>query len=608
MLIQIVDDNDTNREIFAAIVEKLGSDIRVASFASPEAALEACRTTMPDAILVDFMMPGMDGHEFVAQIRAMPAARAVPIVMITAATDREVLKRALDVGVTDFLTKPVDYSEIRARLTNLLALRRAHLQLQDRSRWLAEEVRKATEKALHLAHHDPLTGLPNRALFRDRLELALAQAQRSGERLAVLCLDLDRFKEVNDTLGHPAGDAVLQRVGTRLQGSVRKGDTAARLGGDEFAIVQVGLAQPGGAANLAERLAELMAEDGTKNGHPDVGVSVGVALFPEDGTDVDTLLTRADLALYRAKAEGRGTFRFFEPAMDARLQARRALERELRAALRSGEFAVHFQPQADAKTQAIMGFEALVRWHHPERGLIPAGEFIALAEECGLIRPLGEWVLRMACAEAARWPGHLRVAVNLSPLQIRADLPQLVAEVLEETGLAPERLELEITEGVLIKDTENALRVLHELKAMGVAIAMDDFGTGYSSLSYLRSFPFDRIKVDRSFVAELLDRPEAAAIVKAIITLSASLSMASTAEGVETEQQLERLRQECCQEVQGFLIGRPMPAEEVVSFLSGSPSDQDADGGRQPGPVASQVGWEGFRQSASDASSEGGAA
>jgi diguanylate cyclase (GGDEF)-like protein len=573
MLVHIVDDNDVNREIFAAVVGQLGPEIRAECFARPEAALDACRAAMPDAMLVDFMMPGMDGLELVAGVRALPGAKAVPIVMITAATDRAILRRALDVGVTDFLTKPVNTGELKARLTNLLALRRAHLQLQDRGRWLAEEVRKATERALHLANHDPLTGLPNRALFRDRLELALAQARRDGERLAVLCLDLDRFKEVNDTLGHPAGDALLQRVASGLRDASREGDTVARLGGDEFVIVQVGAGQPVGAAELAARLTALVAQEGGSGSGPDVEASIGVAVFPEDGADVDTLLTKADMALLRAKADGRGTFRFFEPAMDAKLQARRALEWELRAALRRGEFLVHYQPQADARTDGIVGFEALVRWSRPGHGLVPAGEFVPLAEECGLIRPLGEWVLRTACMEAARWPSHLRLGVNLSPLQVRADLPPLVAAVLRETGLAPGRLELEVTEGVLIKDIDNALDVLTRLKALGVAIAMDDFGTGYSSLSYLQRFPFDRIKVDRSFVAGLLDRPEAAAIVRAIITMSASLSMASTAEGVETEQQLVHLRQEACGEVQGFLIGRPMPAEAVLPFLLRRPGE-----------------------------------
>ena len=568
MLVQIVDDSAINCEVFAAVVEKLGPDVRGDCFSDPGEALGACAIVMPDLIVVDFMMPGMNGHEFVTRVRALPGAKAVPIVMITAATDRGIRHRALDLGVTDFLNKPIDTHGMRARLTNLLALRRGHLQLQDRSRWLAEEVRKATEKVLHLANHDALTSLPNRTFFHDRAEQELAQAGRTGASVAVLCLDLDGFKKVNDTLGHAGGDDLLQRVATRLRDGLRKGDTLARLGGDEFAVVQAGAVQPTGAAELAERLiASLAGSGGCDGAGPEVGVSIGIALSPGNGIDVDTLLSRADMALYRAKAEGRGTFRFFEPEMDAQLQMRRTVERDLRAALRAGSLLVHYQPQADAQTGGIVGFEALVRWPHPERGLIPPADFVPLAEECGLIRPLGEWVLRTACAEAASWPDHLRLGVNLSPLQVRADLPQLVADILRETGLAPGRLELEVTESVLIRDTKNAFMVLSELKALGVAVELDDFGTGYSSLSYLQRFPFNRIKIDRSFVNGLLQRPEAASIVRAIMALGSSLQMGVIAEGVENVQQLEALQRDGCGEVQGFLISRPMPPEEVPPFL-----------------------------------------
>ena len=381
----------------------------------------------------------------------------------------------------------------------------------------------------------------------------------------MLCLDLDGFKAVNDMLGHASGDELLRQIGTKLLDNVRKSDALARLGGDEFAVVQADVPQPSGAAELAERLINLTATG--HGGGPEVGVSIGIALFPGDGTDSDTLMKRADIALYRAKAEGRGVFRFFEPEMDLQLQTRRALERDLHNALRTSSLQVHYQPQADTQTGLILGFEALVRWPHPERGMIPPGEFVSLAEESGLIRQLGEWVLRTACAEAVKWPTHMRLAVNLSPLQIRRDLADLVAAVLHETGLEAKRLELEITEGVLIKDAENALGVLRSLKALGVAIALDDFGTGYSSLSYLQRFPFDRIKVDRSFISDLIIRPEAASIVRAILALTKSLQMSSTAEGVENEQQLASLLSDSCGEVQGFLIGRPMPACDVLPFL-----------------------------------------
>jgi diguanylate cyclase (GGDEF)-like protein len=565
MLIYIVDDSPTNCEVFSAVAQRLGTDVKVISYTDPQQALSACGKEMPDLFVVDFMMPGMDGHELVSRVRALPGAASVPVVMITAATAKAIRHQALDLGVTDFLTKPVDPREMRARLNNLLELRRSHLKLRDRARWLAEEVRRATDEALHLANHDGLTGLPNRSRFEHRLEQELARAKASGSHVAVLCLDLDGFKAVNDTLGHAAGDDLLRHIAATLRGNVRMGDELARLGGDEFAVLQAQVLQPSAAAELAERLISML---GAGFEGPEVGVSVGIAVFPGDGSNAEMLMKRADLALYRAKAAGRGVFRFFEPDMDLQYQAKRALERDLHAALRGGGLDVHYQPQADAQTGKIKGFEALVRWPHPDRGMIPPSEFVPLAEECGMIRLLGEWVLRTACEEAAKWPPDVRLAVNLSPLQIRRDLPGLVARTLRETGFAAERLELEITEGVLIKDTENALAVLRTVKEMGVAVALDDFGTGYSSLSYLQRFEFDRLKIDRSFISELVKQPEAASIVRAILALTKSLEIHSTAEGVEDERQLASLRRECCSEVQGFLIGHPMPAGSVLPFLS----------------------------------------
>lgn len=432
------------------------------------------------------------------------------------------------------------------------------------------ERRAAEERIRHLAHHDQLTGLPNRALFQDRLALALGIAERQGLGLAVLCLDLDRFKEVNDSHGHPVGDALLVEVARVLADAVGTSDTVARLGGDEFAILQVGAEQPEAAAQLAERLVALLSRPLAAGGVGlEIGVSVGVALFPHDGREAGELLVKADHALYRAKSEGRGGFRMFEPGMESRLKERRRLERELRDGLSQGQLALFFQPQAEAASGRILGFEALLRWPHPSRGLVEPATFIPLAEETGLIRPIGRWVLRTACAEAAGWPDDLRLGVNLSPVQFaRGDLPDLVAGVLAETGLPPERLELEITEGVLLRDTANVLRTLERLKVLGVRIAMDDFGTGYSSLSYVHRFPVDRIKIDRSFVADLLTRPQSASIVRAIVGLGDSLGVEVVAEGVETADQLHALRQERCAEVQGYLVGRPMPAEAVLPFLA----------------------------------------
>lgn len=434
------------------------------------------------------------------------------------------------------------------------------------------ERRRAEERIRHLAHHDGLTGLPNRMLFRDRLEQALAAARRSADVVVVLGLDLDRFKEINDLHGHAAGDELLAQVSMRLGAELRQGDTLARLGGDEFAVIQPGIDHADAAPALAQRLIDTIADPFQLAGQQvQIGVSIGIAVYPGDGQDAETLLRNADLALYRAKADGRGTLCSFEPEMDARLQARRQLERELREALVRGELTLHFQPLADTGDRTITAFEALVRWSHPVRGLIPPAEFIPLAEDSGLILGLGEWVLRAACSQAASWASPLRVAVNLSPAQFaHGDLPGLVQRVLRETGLAPERLELEITEGVLIKDSERALAILRQLKAIGVRIAMDDFGTGYSSLSYLQRFPFDKLKIDQSFVRLSEQSADSRAIIRAVIGLGKSLGMPVVAEGVETAGQLSLLAGECCDEVQGYLIGRPVPPEQIGRFLNGA--------------------------------------
>jgi len=430
------------------------------------------------------------------------------------------------------------------------------------------ERRAAQDRIRHMAHHDALTGLANRALFTDRLGHALVQAKRTvGESLAVLYLDLDRFKAVNDSTGHAAGDALLCQVAARLHEILREGDTVARLGGDEFAVVQVGGPLPASAAALAQRLIDSLCSPFEHDGQElSVGVSIGIALYPADGATVETLLQNADTAMYRAKAQPGAAACFFEPEMDLRQRQRRLLERELRMAIAQGQLAVHYQPLLTGHDRRVVGYEALVRWSHPERGIISPGEFIPLAEECGLIVPLGAWVLRAACIEAASWPQPLSVAVNVSPVQFRqGDLPRLVANVLAETGLDPARLELEITEGVLLDNAELALITLRRLKTLGVKISLDDFGTGYSSLSYLSRYPFDKIKIDQSFVRQMLDDKNALAIVQAIIHLCQNLKLRVTAEGVETEAQFAVLAAEKCDQVQGYLLGRPVPASELVT-------------------------------------------
>jgi diguanylate cyclase (GGDEF)-like protein len=432
------------------------------------------------------------------------------------------------------------------------------------------EWEKAQEQIHHMARHDGLTNLPNRTLFRERLERALHLAKR-GDQLAVFCLDLDHFKEINDSLGHPVGDALLKEVARRLSECITEDDTVARLGGDEFAVVQFCRdCDPTTASALASRFVERIAEPYDVAGHQLViGVSVGVSLAPDDGDHPDALLKNADLALYRAKADGRGTYRFFEAGMDARAQARRMLELDLRAALRRQEFEVHYQPIVDIAGERTVAFEALVRWNHPERGRIAPNHFIPLAEETGLIVQLGEWVLRRACAEAAGWSDPVMVAVNLSPVQFKnPNLTAMVMAALQASSLPASRLELEITESVLLQNSEATLETLHELRAQGVRISLDDFGTGYSSLSYLRSFPFDKIKIDRSFVQELASRDDSMAIVRAVTGLGRSLGIVTTAEGVETEEQLDLLRREGCTQAQGYLFSPPRPAAEVEGMLS----------------------------------------
>jgi len=432
------------------------------------------------------------------------------------------------------------------------------------------EWEKAQQQISHMARHDGLTNLPNRMLFRERLERALHLSKR-GDQLAVFCLDLDHFKEINDSLGHPVGDALLREVARRLCECVTEDDTVARLGGDEFAIVQFCRnCDPTSSSALASRLVERIGEPYDVAGHQLViGVSVGVSLAPDDGDNPDLLLKNADLALYRAKADGRGTYRFFEAGMDARAQARRMLELDLRAALRRQEFEIHYQPIVDIAGDRTVAFEALVRWNHPERGRIAPNNFIPLAEETGLIVPLGEWVLRRACAEAAGWPDAIVVAVNLSPVQFKnPNLPAMVMSALQASGLPANRLELEITESVLLQNSEATLETLHELRAQGVRISLDDFGTGYSSLSYLRSFPFDKIKIDRSFVQELASREDSMAIVRAVAGLGRSLGIVTTAEGVESAEQLDLLRREGCNQAQGYLFSPPRPAAEVERMLT----------------------------------------
>jgi diguanylate cyclase (GGDEF)-like protein/PAS domain S-box-containing protein len=432
------------------------------------------------------------------------------------------------------------------------------------------ERRKAEARIAHMAHHDGLTNLPNRDLFQDRLGAALQRGKSGQHRVAVLCVDLDLFKNVNDSFGHPMGDRLLKQVAARLKSEVSGDNLAARLGGDEFAIVLAADASPNGASDFAARMIRILSESYDIDGiEVTVGASIGIALSPGDGESSEELMRNADMALYRAKSDGGGVHRFFEREMDLQAQRRRDMELDLRRAFANGEFELHYQPLVDIAADRISGFESLLRWRHPEKGMISPAEFVPVAEDIGLIVTLGEWVLREACTEAAKWPADIKVAVNLSPVQFRSrNLVQVVISALAHSGLSPRRLELEITESLFLAETAANLAILHQLRELGVSISMDDFGTGYSSLSYLRSFPFDKIKIDRSFVKDLVARTDCVAIVRAISGLGRSLNITTTAEGVETTDQLDWLRAEGCNEVQGFLFSAAKPASEIAELLA----------------------------------------
>ena len=591
----IVDDIADNRSILARRFQRRNFDIAEADCG--RAALEMIERDSFDLILLDIMMPDLTGIEVLRKIRQTYPQSKLPVIMVTANSRSEDIVEALEIGANDYVTKPVDFAVALARVNTQIErkrageaievmnaeLQRANLNLEDRisertqrlseaNQQLQEVIsqrQRSEERSHFLAYHDALTGLANRVLFREDLERALVERRVSRSPLAVLFIDLDGFKSVNDTLGHSIGDALLKALGGRLRDSLTTSARIARLGGDEFAILQTGGKQPQAALALAGQVVELLSAPCQIDDHAiQIGASVGIAISERGLENPEYLLKSADLAMYRAKAEGRGAFKLFDPEMDATAQARRQLETDLRAAVSRGEFEVYYQPLIEVKTRRVSSFEALARWRHPTRGAIEPSEFIPVAEDTGLILQLGEWVLRQACAAAMKWPAHITVAVNISPVEFqRGDVVQAVQNALAATGLPPSRLEVEITETVLLEKTTKSVTTLARLRDLGVRISMDDFGTGFSSLSYLRSYPFDKIKVDRSFVRDLSSDDRSRTIVSAIAGLGARFGMRTTAEGVETQEQLDWLAVEGCDEVQGHLFSMPVPAEDVLSLL-----------------------------------------
>ncbi|HYD81870.1 MAG TPA: EAL domain-containing protein, partial [Paucimonas sp.] len=549
----VVDDDRSTRGALRYTLQRDGFHVEEA--ADGEQALKMLKRMRPDVILMDAMMPVMDGFTACAKVQNLPNGRSIPVLMITALEDKSSVERAFAAGASDFIPKPIHFAVLSQRVRRII------------------EANRAEKRVRHLAYNDPLTGLPNRALFFDQLGRRIEQARQSGEAVAVLFLDLDRFKNVNDTLGHDVGDRLLVAVAQRIRNSVRNADCVARLGGDEFTVVLADVANAAAAATAAQNICRALANSFQIDGHDIfVTTSVGISMYPHDGVDAGTLLKHADTAMYRAKKTKAG-FQFFEASMEQSISERVRLENDLRRALQRDELEVYYQPQARFESNRIVGMEALVRWHHPTRGLVSPLEFIPLAEEAGLIEAIGEWVLRTSCAQLQRWIKSglpvIRVSVNLSVKQVlQSDFALTVERALEDTGLPPHLLELEITESTLMEHAEDTLEALERLRSLGVRLTIDDFGTGYSSLAYLKRFPVDVIKIDRSFVRDVPHDADDAAIVKGIIALAHSLRLEVVAEGVESEAQLEFLRAQSCDMLQGYYLSMPVPADQFGRYLA----------------------------------------
>ncbi|MDI1292911.1 MAG: EAL domain-containing protein [Methylobacter sp.] len=623
--ILIVDDKEANVLLLEHILHDAGYT-SITSTMDPLMVCELYRKNRYDLILLDLQMPVMDGFQVMEGLKEIELDGYLPVLVITAQPSHKL--RALQLGAKDFITKPFDRVEVLTRLHNMLEVRLLHtkskhhsqileqtvqelreaesglhatelalskektalddhvLQLQQANEnlvvatiealTLAEEVEKAKVRMVHLAQHDALTDLPNRLLLNDRLAQAIALARRHGKQLAVMFLDLDRFKHINDSLGHKIGDQLLQSIAKRLTAGVRNSDTVCRQGGDEFVILLADVEHAEDAALSAQKILDALTVPHLIDQlELHVSVSIGISIYPDDGQDADTLIKNADTAMYHAKEGGRNNYQFFEQNMNVLAVERHFIESGLRLALERQEFMLQYQPKINLETGTISGVEALVRWQHPHRGLIMPEQFILIAEDCGLIVPLGTWVLREACRQAQAWQDAglppVPMAVNISAVQFRhKDFQESLSGILKDTGLAPSNLELELTESVLMHDTDSTALVLNELKAMGVRLTIDDFGTGYSSLSYLKRFPIDALKIDQSFMRDITHATadsDDASIVAAVVSMGKSLNQRVIAEGVETREQLAFLQAQGCGEGQGFYFSQPLSSEELVELL-----------------------------------------
>ena len=570
----VVDDNAINLGVVAEHLVDLGYQVLVAL--DGEEALRRAAFGRPDLILLDVMMPGIDGFETCRRLKAEPETRDIPVIFMTALDDVADKVAAFDAGGVDFISKPFQFRELLARVRTHLALREAREQVVVQNQALEQEIAARAEaeaRIRYIAMHDSLTGLPNRATFLDSLGAALADARGSGGKVAVLAIGLDHFRAINDAQGHHVGDQMLESVAARMMACLRAEDIAARIGGDEFVVALPDVEGAGEAQTVAEALLKALNQPMLVNGTTlRVTASIGISLYPEDGGDPTGLIRAADAAMYRTKKGRRGAVGLFARDLSTASERWHTLSHDISGACERGELQLHYQPQVSIAEQKIIGAEALLRWNHPTLGMIQPDLFVPLLEERGMMVEVGRWVIETACREAMRWRGEglpaVRMAVNLSAQQFyHDDLVDTVARALEESGLDAKWLELELTESLALEDGEVMIRIMSDLKALGISLSLDDFGTGWSSLAYLRRFPLDQLKIDRTFIRDLSYHERSAAIVHSIIELARQLGLDCIAEGVETEAQRAFLLEENCLSMQGFLFSQPLAAEQMRALL-----------------------------------------